>query len=116
MQSPFTCIYTTKIALILAVTQWCVNSANALKCNGYELESWMGQGTEQLRERQYTLKERAHYVNVQGSVHWECTVCESVDWGAIFFYFMKIDQLGKTKSHMFNTSLKLSNHKYLTAK
>ena len=33
-----------------------------------------------------------------------------------FFLVFKIDQSEKTKSHMFSTSLRLTNHKQLTAK
>ena len=39
LQSPFTYVYVTVIATILAVTMWCVDGAATLKCNGYELES-----------------------------------------------------------------------------
>ena len=52
-------------------------------------------------------------MNVQGSVHWEgvysvgeCTLGEQ-----IFKLIIKIDQSETTKSDMFNTSLRLTNHK-----
>ena len=33
------CTYIAIIATILAMTLWCMDSAAALKCNGYRLES-----------------------------------------------------------------------------
>ena len=55
------CVYIAIIAAILAVTLWCVDSAAALKCNGYGLESWL-----------------AGHLN-KGSVHWKKSlVCERI--------------------------------------
>ena len=38
LPSPFTCVDIAIITTTLAVMLWCVNSATALKCNGYGLE------------------------------------------------------------------------------
>ena len=71
------------------------------------------------KERQCTLKGQARYVNVRGSVHCKgvCRVGER-DLGVQNFFFLifKIDQSETTKSHMFSMSLRLTNHKQLTAK
>ena len=67
-----------------------------------------------LKERQCTLKRQARYVNVQSSVHWKGVyrVGDKTPGGAKFFFLVfKIDQSETTKSHMFSTSLKLTNHK-----
>ena len=57
----------------------------------------------------------------KGSVHWRGWVCECMGhvlWEGVYTrgenFFkatIKIDQLKTTKSHMFNMSLKLTNHK-----
>ena len=53
------CVYVTIIAMILQVMLWHVESAPALKCNGYGLESWLAGHLE------------------KDSVHWrEGMVCE----------------------------------------
>ena len=67
------------------------------------------------------LKERAVYTVGPGPVckcRGQCTLEGSVqgervyNGGAKFFKFaFKIDQLETTKSHMFSTSLRLTNHK-----
>ena len=47
----------------------------------------------------------------------ECTGWGVYTGGAKFFKFVfKIDQSEATKSHMFSTSLRLTNHKLLMAK
>ena len=71
-----------------------------------------------LKERQCALKGQAQYVNVRGSVHCKgvCTVGDKDLGTQNFFLVFKIDQSETTKSHMFGTSLRLTNHKQLTAK
>ena len=67
-----------------------------------------------LKERQCTLEGQAPYVNVQGSVHWKGVyrVWGIETWGCKnFFLVFKIDQSETTKSPMFSTSLRLTNHK-----
>ena len=56
-----------------------------------------------LRERQCTLEGEVCYLNVWGSVPY--CVCK------FFLIDCKIDQSEKTKSHMFNMSLRLTNQK-----
>ena len=53
----------------------------------------------------------------------QCTLQGNVQGGGerpggakFFFLVFKIDQSETTKSHMFSTSLRLTNHKQLTAK
>ena len=46
------CAYIAIIAAILQVNLWCMNSATALRCNGYGLESWLARHLK------------------KGSVHW----------------------------------------------
>ena len=86
------CVYIAIILTILAVTQWHMGRAAALKCNGYK-ESWqaghLDKGSVHCRG--------AWYVNVGDSVHWEDTV-----WGSVQVY------TGGTK-FFFNLSLKLTN-------
>ena len=62
------CICIAKIAIFLAVMLLHVDSAAALKCNGYDLKSLLA---EHLRQWQCTLL-GAWYVNVLGSV--QCVV------------------------------------------
>ena len=72
-----------------------------------------------LKERQCTLKGQAWYVNVWGSVHRKgvCGVGDRDLGGAKFFnWFLKLTNQRRPKSHMFSTSLRLTNHKQLTAK
>ena len=66
-----------------------------------------------LKERQCTLKGQDRYVNVQGSVHWKRVYrVGDRDLGVQNFCLVfKIDQSEMTKSHMFSTSLRLTNHK-----
>ena len=66
-----------------------------------------------LKERQCTLEGQARYVNVWSSVHWKGVYrVGDRDLGVQnFFLVFKIDQSETTKSHMFSTSLKLTNHK-----
>ena len=66
-----------------------------------------------LKERQCTLEGQAWYVNVRGSVHWKGVYrVRGRYWGCkIFFLIFKIDQSEMTKSNMFSTSLRLTNHK-----
>ena len=59
-----------------------------------------------LKEKQCTL-EGAQYMNVLGSVHWECK---------FFKFIIEIDQSETTKSYMFDMSLQLTNYKCVTAK
>ena len=74
LPSPFTCVYIALIAVILAVMLWCMDSAAALKCNGYGLESlltgYLDQGSVHRRD--------AQYVTVWGIVHWEGSAQYSV--------------------------------------
>ena len=64
------------------------------------------------------MKGQAQYVNVRGSVHCKgvCRVLDRDLGVQNFFLVFKIDQSETTKSHMFSTSLRLTNHKQLTAK
>ena len=91
-----------------------MDRALVLRYRGIGFESQLARA---LKERQCTLKGQARYVNVWGSVHWECAGWGIETWGCkIFFLVFKIDQSETTKSHMFSTSLRLTNHKQLTAK
>ena len=90
-----------------------MGSAAALKCNDCKLESWLAGRIE------------------KGSVHWRerpgmsmrgvvysgrvCTEWVNVHWRVQIFLFIVLDQSEMTKSHMCNTSFKLTNHKYFTA-
>ena len=65
LPSPFTCVYISIIAIILQVMLWHVDSAPALKCNSYGLESCL--------ERQCAMELDALHVNVRGGV--QCGVC-----------------------------------------
>ena len=87
-----------------------MDRALVLRYHGCGFESQLARAS---KERQCTLEGQARYVNVQGSVH-----CKGVyrvgdrDLGVqIFFLVFKIDQSETTKSHMFSTSLSLTNHK-----
>ena len=88
-----------------------MDRALVLRYHGCGFESQLARA---LKERQCTLKRQARYVNVRGSVH-----CKGVyrvgdrDLGVQNFFKLvfKIDQSETTKSHMFSTSLKLTNHK-----
>ena len=93
-----------------------MDRALVLRYLGIGFESQLARA---LKERQCTLKGQAWYVNVRSSVH-----CKGVyrvgdrDLGVQNFlnWFFKIDQSETAKSHMFSTSLRLTNHKQLTAK
>ena len=52
-------------------------------------------------------------MNVQGSVHWKgvYSVGECRLGCKFFLFIIKGDQSKRTKSHMFDTSLKFTNHK-----
>ena len=87
-----------------------MDRALVLRYHGCGFESQLARAS---KERQCTLEGQARYVIVQGSVH-----CKGVyrvgdrDLGVqIFFLVFKIDQSETTKSHMFSTSLSLTNHK-----
>ena len=90
-----------------------MDRALVLRYHGIGFESQLARA---LKERQCTLKGQAQYVNVLGSVH-----CKGVyrvgdrdlrPGGAKFFKLVfKIDQSETTKSHMFSTSFRLTNHK-----
>ena len=87
-----------------------MDRAPVLRYDGCRFESQLARA---LKERQCTLEGQARYVNVRGSVH-----CKGVytvgdrDLGVQnFFLVLKIDQSETTKSHMFSTSLRLTNHK-----
>ena len=88
-----------------------MDRALVLKYHGISFKSQLARA---LKERQCLLKGQAPYVNVWGSVH-----CKGVyrvgnrDLGVQNFFKLvfKIDQSETTKSHMFSTSLKLTNHK-----
>ena len=93
-----------------------MDRALVLRYQGIGFESQLARA---LKERQCTLKGQARYVNVRGSVHCKgvCRVGDKDLWGAKFFFLVfKIDQSETTKSHMFSLSLRLTNHKQLTAK
>ena len=87
-----------------------------LRYQGIGFESQLARA---LIERQCTLKGQTRYVNVRGSVHCKgvCRVGDR-DLGVQNFFFLvfKIDQSETTKSHMFSTLLRLTNHKQLMAK
>ena len=88
-----------------------MDRALVLRYYGCGFESQLARA---LKERQCTLKGQARYVNVQGSVHWKGVyrVGDRETWGCkIFFFVFEIDQSETTKSHMFSTSLRLTNHK-----
>ena len=85
--------------------------ALVLRYHGCGFESQLARA---LKERQCTLEGQAWYVNEQGSVHWKGVYrVGDRDLGVqhFFFGFFKIDQSETTKSHMFSTSLRLTNHK-----
>ena len=92
-----------------------MDRALALRYQGIGFESQLARA---LKERQCTLKGQARYVSVRGSVHCKgvCRVGDRDLGVQIFFLVFKIDQSETTKSHMFSTSLRLTNHKQLTAK
>ena len=93
-----------------------MDRALVLRYHGCGFESQLARA---LKERQCTLKGQAWYVNVWGSVHRKGVCGEGDrDLGVQNFFFLvfKIDQSETTKSHMFSTSLRLTNHKQLTAK
>ena len=92
-----------------------MDRALVLRYQGNEFESQLARA---LKGRQCTLKGQARYVNVRGSVHCKgvCKVGERDLGVQNFFLISKIDQSETTKSHMFSTSLRLANHKQLTAK
>ena len=71
-----------------------------------------------LAQRQCTLEDGAWYVNVWGSLHWEGVYNMGVIyWECKFFKFIIETDLSETpKSHMYNMSLKLTNHNCLMAK
>ena len=54
-------VHIAMVATILATTQWCMDSADALQYNGYELDSLLAKAV-------YTGGED-WYVNVERSVH-----------------------------------------------
>ena len=91
-----------------------MDRALVLRYYGRGFESQLARA---LKERQCTLKGQARYVNVRGSVHWKGVYrvgdrpeAAKLGRGPLFLVF-KIDQLETTKSHMFSTSLRLTNHK-----
>ena len=92
-----------------------MDRALVLRHQGIGFESQLARA---LKERQCTLKGQARYVNVWGSVHRKgvCKVGDRDLREQNFFLVFKIDQSETTKSHMFSTSLRLTNHKQLTAK
>ena len=92
-----------------------MDRALVLRYQGIGFESQLARA---LKERQCTLKGQAQYVNVRGSVHCKgvCRVGDRDLGVQIFFLVFKIDQSETTKSHMFSTSLRLTNHKQLRAK
>ena len=92
-----------------------MDRALVLRYQGIGFESQLARA---LKERQCRLKGQARYVNVRGSVHCKgvCRVGDRDRGCKIFFLVFKIDQSEMTKSHMFSTSLRLTNHKQLTAK
>ena len=87
-----------------------MDRALVLRYYGCRFESQLARA---LKERQCTLKGQARYVNVRGSVHWKGVYrVGDRDLGVQnFFLVFKIDQSETTKSHMFSTSLRLTNHK-----
>ena len=92
-----------------------MDRALVLRYRGIRFESQLARA---LKERQCTLKGQARYVNVRGSVHCKgvCRVGDRPGGAKFFKLVFKIDQSETTKSHMFSTSLRLTNHKQLTAK
>ena len=92
-----------------------MDRALVLRYQGIGFESQLARA---LKERQCTLKGQARYVNVRSSVHCKgvCRVGERDLGVQNFFLIFKIDQSETTKSHMFSTSLRLTNHKQLMAK
>ena len=92
-----------------------MDRALVLRYQGIGFESQLARA---LKERQCTLKGQARYVNVWGSVHCKgvCRVGDKDLGLQNFFLVFKIDQSETTKSHMFSMSLRLTNHKQLTAK
>ena len=96
------------IAIIAAFWKWHMDSRAFLQqVTGWNLYY---QGTK--RKAVCTL-EGAWYVNAWGSVHWG----GSVDWGCkLLKFIIKMDQSETNKNHIFNMSLKFTNHKCLTAK
>ena len=92
-----------------------MDRALVLRYQGCEFKSQVARA---LKERQCTLKGQAWYVNVRGSVHCKgvCRVGDKDLGLQNFFLVFEIDQSETTKSHMFSTSLRLTNHKQLTAK
>ena len=89
------------------MTLWHVNSAPALKYNGYRLKlGWQG-----------TKRKSVHTGG--GDLVCECmrkcTGWRGAHWGAKFL-IIKIGRSEMTKSHMFNTSLQLTNHKITHSK
>ena len=92
-----------------------MDRALVLRYHGYGFESQLARA---LKERQCTLKGQARYVNVWGSVHWKGVYRvgdRDLGGGNFFNWFLKlvfkIDQPEMNKSHMFSTSLRLTNHK-----
>ena len=65
--SPFMCVYVAIIATILLTILRHVDSAAALKYNGYRLVSWLAEHFE----KSIVHWKETQYVNVWGSVHWK---------------------------------------------
>ena len=88
-----------------------MDSVLVLRYHGCGFKSQLARA---LKERQCTLEGQARYVDVRGSVHWKGVYrVGDRDLGVQNFFFLvfKIDQSETTKSHMFSTSLRLTNHK-----
>ena len=62
------CVYIAIIATIVQLMLWRMDSAPALKCNDYRLESRIAR---QLEKSKCTLEREVWYVNIWHSVHWE---------------------------------------------